>query len=365
MSNDKRIGIINHWMVNNYGALLLAYAIERAVVKLGWQVESVTYLPDEIRKPWKLSIVPKIGCFTYILRLGYFLVFILPRQKSFSRIRAKMNTSKRKYTDNTIGEIVDKYDKFVIGGDQLWNTAKNSFNEANFLPFVSEKRQKVVYAASVAQPDVRPEILNRFKTLVEGFGYITSREDQTRLLIEKYTSCQAPRVADPAFLLSDDEWIALEDKDKNLHNDFIFVYQVQSDIELIDFVKQLASEKKLEVIYCPFPLKKQISCKRRPYISPERWLWYVRNAKYVVTDAFHGTLFSILHNTQFYAQISSYGRDTSSRIDNILKVFSLEDRLLINGQRQNDAEIDFRKVNETKAHERDAANKHLQAMIEF
>ena len=49
---QKPIGIMNHWMVNNYGALFLAYALEKAIMELGYQVETISYLQDEVRRPW-------------------------------------------------------------------------------------------------------------------------------------------------------------------------------------------------------------------------------------------------------------------------------------------------------------------------
>ena len=57
----KKVGIFNHWSVNNYGALFLAYALERKLLELGYDAETIDYLPDEVAKPWKLSMVKKIG----------------------------------------------------------------------------------------------------------------------------------------------------------------------------------------------------------------------------------------------------------------------------------------------------------------
>lgn len=336
---------MNHWMVNNYGALLLAYALEKTIANLGYEVESIQYLPDEVEKPWKLTMVKKVGVITYLLRLGYFLVFILPRQKSFAKMRRLMNTSLKKYNDESIREIEKKYDKIVIGGDQLWNYKINYFNRNNFLPFVKEANRKIVYAASLAQDEMRPGFEQEFKQLVEGFGFITTRERRATEIIEKYTDRKAPRVSDPAFFLTAEEWRKLEDEDKKAPSRFIFVYQVQSDTEVIKFASKLADQENCKIVYCPFPLKKQIPCKRKPYISPERWLWYIDHAEYVVTDAFHGTVFSLIFNTDFYSQISSYGKDTGSRITNLLEVYQLEGRLINDGINLSEKHIDFEQVN--------------------
>ncbi len=363
-ANKKRVGIINHWMVNNYGALLLAYGLEKKIADMGYDVESITYLPDEVRRPWKLSIAKKIGFITYLLRLGYFSVFILPRQKGFSHMRRSMNTSKQEYSDSTICEIDKVYDKVVIGGDQLWNTKVNYYNENNFLPFIQDSSKKIVYAASIAQETVRPDIREDFITYARSFSYVTSREKHTQNLIEELAGVPAPRVADPAFLLDAGAWAELAEKDSKAPSKFVFVYQVQSDKVLINFAKNLARQIGAKVIFCPFPLKKQIGCKRKPYISPEQWLWYVQHAEYVVTDAFHGTVFSIIFNTPFFVEISEYGKDTASRITNILEVFGLEERLFSTEKLPVLKDIDYAKVNKIISQERIEAVEHLRQMLD-
>ena len=146
---------MNHWMVNNYGALFLAYALEKAIMELGYQVETISYLQDEVRRPWKFSMIKKVGLITYLMRLGYFLVFILPRERSFRHIRNQMKTSAKVYTDRTAAQIGEDYEKVMIGGDQLWNCKINYFHINHFLPFIQEKERKSVYAASLSQDKMR------------------------------------------------------------------------------------------------------------------------------------------------------------------------------------------------------------------
>ncbi|HIZ55601.1 MAG TPA: polysaccharide pyruvyl transferase family protein [Firmicutes bacterium] len=362
---EKRIGIINHWMVNNYGALLLAYALERKLRELGYNVETISWLPDEVKKPWKLSMIKKTGLIHYLLRLGYFSVFVLPRERSFSHFRSLMSTSKEKYSDTTLPNISQKYDKIIIGGDQLWNCKINYFNINNFLPFIHERNRKVVYAASLAQDEMRKGFREEFRQLAMGFGYITTRERRGKEIIEEITGLSAPRVADPAFLLTADDWaeLAIEPKEKEK---YIFVYQVQYDAVVTQFAQKIAKEKGLKVIYCPFPIKKQISCVRKPYLTPEEWLGYIKNAEYIFTDAFHGLVFSIIFNKQFAVEISEYGKDTHSRITNLLELLGLEDRLFSENHYFNiDNVIDYEMINNYIIKDREQSIKHINMMLQI
>lgn len=359
-----KIGIINHWMVNNYGAVLLAYALEKKLLSMGYNAETISWLPDEVRYPWAFSYLKKVGMRHYFLRLGYFMVFILPRQRKMRSFRRLFANSQKEYRDKTIADVKDIYDIFVIGGDQLWNYKKEYFCIYNFLPFIEEKYRKVAYAASLSQDFMREGFAEEFRSLVEGFGYVTTREERGREIIENFCDIKAPRVTDSAFLLDAKEWRDLSRRPKD--TGYVFVYQVQSDVELIEFAQSLAKEKNLKIIFCPFPLKKQIRCIRKPYPSVEEWLGFMECADYVVTDAFHGIVFSLIFNREFYCEISEYGKDTGSRITNILEIYDLRERL-INGreyaQSIKAAKIDWQKVNGIINKEQAEAEKHIVSML--
>lgn len=86
----------------------------------------------------------------------------------------------------------------------------------------------------------------------------------------------------------------------------------------------------------------------------------------MVTDAFHGTVFSIIFNRNFFSEISEYGKDTGSRITNILEVFSLEKRLLTDANARNliDAPfIEYAPINEKILKERSEAEQHIRNML--
>lgn len=361
----KKIGIFNHWGVNNYGALLLAYALEKKLRDLGYEVETIQYLPDEVARPWKTSMISKIGVTQYILRLGYFAVFVLPRYFSFANFRKLMHVSEKKYVDATFHEVQYDYEKIIAGGDQLWNCKINYFNENNFLPFVAEKNRKLVYAASLAQDQMRPGLEKRFKELVEHFGYITTREETATSIIESLADVHAYRVVDPAFLLSAEEWTRLSHfQNQPFSKKYVFVYQVQSDVSVIRFAKRVAEERNLEIVYCPFPLKKQIHCHRHPYMSPETWLGYMKNAEYVITDAFHGLVFAIIFNKKFAVEISEYGKDTHCRITDLLKRMHLESRLFSNEHDIDiDAPIDYNAINAFLKADCEQSIQHIHRML--
>ena len=363
----KDIGILNHWMVNNYGAVFLAYALERKLLEMGYDAETISWLPDEVRYPWKLSQAKKAGIIHYLFRLGYFLVFILPREKNFRAFRARMRVSAKTYRDRTLPGIAEEYRFFLIGGDQLWNTKETYYNRNNFLPFIRNRDRKAAYAASISQDFIRREIRKQFAQDVEGFSHVTVRETNAAELIEQETGFRPERVTDSAFLLSREEWAELAEAPVRKKK-YAFVYQVQSDGIVPEFAGKIAEKNGWDIVYCPFPFRCWIRCDVNPYASPERWLGMIANAEYVVTDAFHGLVFSLIFNKPFAVEISRYGQDTACRITSLLNLYSLQDRLLNKDSfdkllKESPQGMDFEPVNRLILQERQRGEAALRKML--
>ena len=83
---------------------------------------------------------------------------------------------------------------------------------------------------------------------------MTTRERRAKELVEENTSLKAPCVPDPAFLLDVEQWGKLAQNPPEKGQDYVFVYQVQSDVSVIRFVERLAQKHHCKVVYCPFSL---------------------------------------------------------------------------------------------------------------
>lgn len=353
----EKIGIINFYEGQNYGANYLAYALVAALGKIGAQGEMIRWLSQKTKN---LK-------FSNLRAFVIYLVLNVPKSIAFRRFHKNLPQSAKSYTDETLHGVEKLYDKFMIGSDICWSTREKSYNENFFLPFVKEPNRKVSFGASIAQPDIPEQMRARYRELVDGFGYVTSREEHTRELLETYTDIKAPRTADPVFLLGAEEWRCASLPDKKRRRPFLFVYHLHLDDKAVTlFAEELAKENDLEVVYCPMPIFKQIRCRRRPWISPEQMLWYLDNAKMVITDSFHGTALSIIFNTPFYAVVPGSAENLASRIYGLLERYSLQDRLLNKGDSlHGNKSPDWDAVNAKTDQEREHAYFHLRAMVDL
>ena len=171
-------------------------------------------------------------------------------------------------------------------------------------------------------------------------------------------------VLDPTLLLKKDEWISLIDKEKNKikkeKEPYVLVYQLHHNKKFDEYVKLIKRKTKLKI--------KRINTSIFFGLKPgelvllptiAEFLYYIENAKYVLTDSFHGTVFSIIFNKKM---VDILPKVTGTRIESILELFGIKNRILKNYNDISimDQEIDFDKINKKLDSEREKSLKSLK-----
>ena len=124
----------------------------------------------------------------------------------------------------------------------------------------------------------------------------------------------------------------------------VFAYILDETPELNEFLNKVANGKRLAVTKM-----RAHSGSENDVLPPvELWLKGFRDAELVITNSFHGMLFSVLNNTDFIIISKKSGGD--ARLVDFLSEFDLADRI-INEEKLNDfninniGSIDWRNVN--------------------
>lgn len=356
-----KVGIITFQQTNNYGAILQSYALHQKVKSFGYDVEVINYQCDYISKPYRLINLKRKGLFSYLFGIiGY--TCYLPRGGKCNNFR-KYITYSPKVDKTNINTLSNKYDLFFTGSDQVWNYKLTNSDYNYLLEFVKDSNKKFSYAASFGISKVEEKEKSKYKVLLEDFNKITVREESGKEIVEELLDKDADVVLDPTFLLNKEQWLSVANNRK-VDEDYILVYQLGLSSHLINFVKRLAKEKGCKVIYIPFPLGKFIKCKINLTSGPAEWLSLFNNAKYVVTDSFHGTVFSIIFNKNFFTEISKQNSGVGLRIENLLRKMGLLDRLIATDKKINiDKEIDYEQVNIILEEERSKSINILEEML--
>ena len=357
-----KIGVLTFQTTNNFGAILQSYALQKVLQELGQNPEIINYQCEYISKPYRLINLKKKGIMGYLFSLiGY--ICYLPRTKACDDFRKHMKYSSKVNTKN-IYKIVDDYDCYIVGSDQVWNYRLTNGDTRYLLDFVKDSSKKFSYAASLGVKEVDLEYRETYIKLLSRFRLISVREKQGAEVIERLTDQPVSVVLDPTLLLSANEWLQVA-KCPQIKEKYILVYQLGISKRMVNFVKDISKRTGLRILYIPFPLGGYVGCRCRWKIGPAEWLGLFANASYIVTDSFHGTAFSILFNKPFYTEASGQHQSVGSRLHNLLEMFGLEDCLFSDkSQFEIAPEVDYEYVNEKLDSERNKSKDFLKSILD-
>lgn len=342
-----KIGIVTFQETNNYGALLQNFALQIALKKLGHESETIDYKSEYIGKPCRLRHLKKKGLMKYLLGVaGYFIY--LPRTRRNNRFREMIAYSSR--TDaGTINRYEDSYDLYICGSDQVWNYQLTDFDPYYMLGFVKDKSKCSSYAASLGIAEIDDAHREEFSKLIEDYSVISLREESAANAIRRISKHPVEVVADPCVLLSREEWTEITGKAPDYP--YVYVYQLGVSKDVVALAKKLAKENGCKLIFTPFPVGQFAPGKYHISAGCQDVVTYIKNAEYVVTDSFHGTLLSILFHKKFFTKAGGTHGVVGNRIVDLLKSYSLSERLISkdsNPYEEIDYEIVEEKIKESR-----------------
>jgi hypothetical protein len=343
-----KIGILTFPFNNNYGGFLQAYALMTVLKSKGHDVWLINRRPNRI-----------MG-----LPLLFYIFKRIIKKYIFKQKIEIINTNKKSHDDyyivgkNTL-KFVEKYiqpqtkayystkqlakckklnfDAMIVGSDQIWRPKYISNIEDFFLGFLKKNKKclRISYAASfgvdLCEYDNRQR--RRCGELIKQFDDVSVRENSGSCLIEKELKwlLYKPKVVlDPTMLLDIEQYRRLFSSSADRKTKTLFCYILDMSSQVRSIIQIIASTKSLEPYYImpefsPWDLCKPV--KKRILPSVEVWLKSMYEADFVITDSFHGTVFSILFNRPFLT-IGNLTRGIS-RLSTLLSNFSLENRLIL------------------------------------
>lgn len=212
--------------------------------------------------------------------------------------------------------------------------------------------KKISYAASISIYDIPQKWRSKYKMYFENIDCISVRELHGADLVRKYSNKTAEVVLDPTFLLSKDDWVREVAVDVPVEGDYLLIYTLSGSSHIRKMAQDIAKRLHLKVVniksnYVDEPNDGTIHFYE---VGPAEWVGLWSKAKYIVTDSFHGTAFSINFNIPFTTLVNPTSM-MNSRVLSILKIMNLESRIIydsLNGVlKPSSLDIDFTAVNKT------------------
>jgi len=359
----KKVAIVTLIGYFNYGNRLQNYATQEVLKYLGCNVETIVYYKRvEFKKePLDVTIKRKMESFfnktnkqrydalksklTYIL----YKDLIYERTRTF-KLFTQMNISESDviYDDYLFNNLAEDYDFFVAGSDQVWHP----FIENKSLYFLSfaPKEKRIAYAPSFGVAELPESCFEEYKKYISEIPHISVREQSGADIIKKLTGREAVVLVDPTLMLTKEKWVSISKpaiyKPSRRYLLTYFLGKLNNDVKKL--VKIIAAHRNLEIVQLT-----TFKDKKRFTADPAEFIDYVNSSDIILTDSFHGAVFSILFEKPFivFDRIHE-GPSMISRIETLLSKFELESRRWKNIRNKNNInnlinnlfEVDFSHV---------------------
>lgn len=362
----KKVGIVTFQNANNFGAVLQAYATQKALEKMGYQVYIINYDNPIIGNNYKvfppLSKNPLKSIRRIIISLGRIKPNI-ERIKSFDKFRNEYLNLTEPMRKNDILNRPPKYDVYVSGSDQIWNPKfTKNLDDIYTLNFGPESVKRIAYASSTGNAMESKNNDELYKQKLKMYDYISVREKSAATRLEKLLNTEIFTALDPSLLLDKNDWYELSKSIKEPNYKYILSYNPGGAKDLyFETINSIAKKTGYHVIYLDIGDKKNIVVDNKVSkysASPDEFVSLVENAELVVTSSFHGLAFALNLNIKVMVV---YGW-IYDRLENLLNILDLKD-IVVNDKEDIEKiynkDINWDKVNKLLGKEREKCLKWL------
>ena len=328
--NEKKIkmniAILTQSIKANYGSVLQNFALQTVLRKLGHEPITIDYRDSS-------------PLWLYVLRTikTCFMFFIPGHRRKFTSYRNvekrddKTMNFVRKYIRLTDEEylkykksVIRKYsiNAIIVGSDQVWRPVYNPYTLYDkYLDFVKNVNiTKIAYAASFGTDvwEYNNKQRLKCKLLAKQFKAVSVRENSGIELCRSKLNVDAQEVLDPTLLLDREDYEKTCSCIPRNRERYVCCYILDMDNNKKALIENFAKKNNLSVICFH-------ACEKAEY-TIEEWLAMFRDATFVITDSFHGTVFSIIFHKEFYSIVNNERGGT--RFTSLLSKFGLEKRLI-------------------------------------
>lgn len=334
MSVKKKIGILTWYNHGNFGSALQAYALQTYLKRLGFHAEVIAYEMQwcrtskqrlkQIKSTIKKWLATPAGLFPNVpSRFRNPFQFFYNKYIDFSH----------SCTESTVAKIVRKYDVLITGSDQIWSPAYIDYTY--LLNFCSSRDfRKISYAPSFGQKEISEDKVTEYKRLLSDYHSISIREEAGATILQQL-GFSAEVVADPSLLLDTEDYRKIERPIKGLPNRFLFCYMLSSEGQYDRAICNYAQANNLPIFGFSERRQDYAWIKEVGRIGPLEIIWLIDHSDMTITNSFHGTILSMILDTPFFTYrrfSSSDPKCQNSRIEQLQKVFGIDDYVLDDGQ---------------------------------
>lgn len=307
------VGLVGWWFASNYGSALTYYALGNVLSDMGKQPILVK-LPTKSGNPWDADTKISIDF------LGKY--FKITADRDFSRLH----------------EVNHFCDAFMLGSDQMWRVdSLRAVGYSFFLDFVEKNKKKIAFSTSFGNEHFSDdkELTETAGDFLKRFDAISVREKSGIDVCRREFGVEAQQVLDPVFLCKKEAYErAIANVNDEAPKKYLLCYILDPSPEKQEAARTIAEKEGLEIITI-LGMKEYANGvnqwnlgKVLPKVSPEQFLFYIKNCSYLMTDSHHGTCFGIIFEKPYAAIVNAHRGAT--RFETVADALGLKDRLFYN-----------------------------------
>lgn len=324
-----KIGIVSWTYWTNYGTELQLYALQNILKNMHHKVRIIS---DDsiIIKIRNIKPTPKSN-----KNLKYQIKCKIKNliKKDISLPYCKIDKNIKNFKKSKLNIIPykpellnDSLDIFICGSDQIWSLKECDFDSFYWLGFTSKK--KISYAPSMGTMNITRQ--NEIKMLLKDFDHISVRERQNSYQLSELTNKKVQWVCDPTLLFTKDYWNRVSGgKKKFIQKKYILCYFLESNNWYFEYANEVSKQFEIELLlicnlrehcYSPF------ACQKAP--DPLEFVNMIKNAEFILTDSYHGSIFSLIFNKKFL-YLKRFEDTDSDKSGQNVRIYSLFEYLNI------------------------------------
>ena len=309
-----KIGIVTFHWGTNYGGVLQSFALQSFLEAQGFEVQIINFSPISFRDSF-------LRCFrARKLKTVFSNIKNYIKERNIVKFRKEnLNLTDRYYSLDEVSANTLSFDCLITGSDQVWNPyGIQTHGLVYFLPFGGDKTKKISYAASFGCVNYPKDVMKKIKPLLTAFSAISVREKSGLSILSNEGFNDLKLMPDPT--LDKVDYINLMSSNKTSKIKYGFFYTLQPNQKTMNAIHNSVN-KKIKTINT---LNIQSST-----MGIEQWLHTIYNSEFVITNSFHGVIFSLILNKNFIVvPIEGSLVGMNDRLYTLLDKFNLRDRLI-------------------------------------
>lgn len=361
--HSKKVGILTWHYYPNFGSALQAFALQTTLSSMCGVVSIINYRNPKIGVPSirKDNIRLFLGClyrhFPFIIKRRYAYPSLYFRKK-YLRETDVVTTKEQ------IEELSSHFDTIVFGSDQIW--APNVYNPVYMGDYIASHVKKVSYAASIGLNYIPKDKVGHYKKSLSTFSMLSIREEKGKELLSEKCELDAKVVLDPTMLVDVSVYKKMARRVRHISTPFVFCYFLNDNHEYKRQAEKIANDKNLQIIGVSANVNDRCWMQLFDDLGADEFLWMIQEAQIVLTDSYHGTIFSLLFHKDFRTFVRFKSDDPINQNSRILQLdsyFGISSRIVSPDKDLSDADFDYEAFENRLSELRETSLDYLRTSI--